>query len=122
MAAVLNVATDAGRALGAQVARLCDKELEGQADGRCATCAGRQGDHLANGSEATLMSFLKSAAKRTPFWCHEHDRPCAAWLAMRTDEGRQVVVPWDHHGVEDDAPWVVNSAGVVVTPFSSKAY
>lgn len=114
MTTVINTATPAGRALGAQVARLCDGALEGKADARCSTCAGRGGDHLANGSEATLMSFVKSAAERTVFWCHEHDRPCAAWLALRFPE--PVQVPWDHCHVDDDVPWIVTTDGVVVTP------
>jgi hypothetical protein len=112
--AILNVATPEGRALGREIARLCDGELKNKPDNRCGTCAGRGGDHLANGSPATLMSFVKSIAERTPFWCHEHDRPCAAWLALRFS--KPVEVPWDHCQVADDAPWLVTGDGVVVTP------
>jgi hypothetical protein len=102
MTAILNRATPEGRALGAQVARLCDGALVGKTDNRCATCAGRAGDHLANGSPETLMSFVKSVAERTPFWCHEREnRPCAAWLAMRFASDSRVEMPWPHsEGVE----------------------
>lgn len=120
--AILNTATEEGRLLGAQIARLCDKELEGKQDDRCGTCAARGGDHLANSSPATLMSFVKSTSERTPFWCHEHDHPCAAWLALRVDKGHEVELPWDHCGVAPDAPWIVSPDGVVVTPFSSLKY
>lgn len=92
-----NVATPEGRALGAEIARLCDQEAIRLArDGRCATCACRAGDHLANGSPETLMSFVKCIAEREPFWCHEADRPCAGWLLMRFGNDETVPLPWDH--------------------------
>lgn len=91
----LNVATDEGRELGRNLARLCDGELAGKVDERCRTCAFRAGDHLANGSPETLMTALKCAMERDPFWCHEHDRPCAGWLAMRWPAGRTVQAPWE---------------------------
>lgn len=90
-----NVATDEGRQLGRQLARLCDGELVGRSDDRCATCAFRAGDHLANGSPETLMTALKCAMERTPFWCHEHDLPCAGWAAMLTPKGQEIIVPWN---------------------------
>lgn len=91
-----NEVTAEGRALGKEMARLCDKELLGRRDDRCRTCAFRAGDHLANGSPETLMSALKCAMERTPFWCHEIDRPCAGWLALRFQEDRAVAAPWNH--------------------------
>jgi hypothetical protein len=118
MTTIINTITPEGRALGAQIARICDTELAGKTDNRCGTCAGRAGDHLANGSEATLMFFVKAAAERTPFWCHEHDRPCAAWLVMRSDN--PVIMPWRHYDVAEDAPWIVTPDGVVVTPDTRK--
>ena len=92
-----NAATPEGRELGAQLARLCDQEAIAKGvDGRCDTCALRAGDHLANGSPETLMSALKCALERTPFWCHEADVPCRGWLLMRADAEATVEVPWHH--------------------------
>jgi len=91
---IANRRTPEGAELGQQIARLCDIELAGKEDSRCATCAGRGGEHLANGSPETLMTFVKCVAEREPFWCHEHDRPCAAWSALRFPAGEEVEVPW----------------------------
>ena len=91
-----NLPSPEGRELGAHMARLCDRELIGKPDNRCTTCAFRAGDHIANGSPETLMSALKCAMEREPFWCHEHDRPCAGWLAMRCLAGETIAVPWDY--------------------------
>jgi len=96
-----NQRTPEGIELGKQMARLCDKELAGKPDNRCATCAFRHGDHLANGSPETLMNATKCIIERTPFWCHEHDRPCAGWLAMRFDADSAFEAPWDHVGGVD---------------------
>lgn len=94
-----NQRTTEGIALGEQMARLCDVELAGKPDNRCETCAFRKGDHLANGSPETLMSAVKCCLERTPFWCHEQERPCAGWLAMRAPSERTIEMPWDHvHG------------------------
>jgi hypothetical protein len=92
-----NRVTPEGWQLGKELARICDAEAtRAGRDGRCNTCAFRAGDHLANGSPETLMSALKSAIERTPFWCHESDRPCKGWLLMRSaaDEAREA--PWPH--------------------------
>ena len=92
-----NVATPEGRALGAHLARFCDIEAAKQGkDGRCSTCAFRAGDHVANGSPETVMSALKAAMERTPFWCHQVDEPCKGWLLMRSQQGETVEVPWEH--------------------------
>lgn len=90
-----NRATEEGRALGREMARLCDAELAGKEDDRCRTCAFRSGDHIANGSPETLMTALKCAMEGEPFWCHEHDRPCAGWRAMRFSKGQRVKAPWE---------------------------
>ena len=90
-----NLRTSEGAELGYHMARLCDGELSGKCDDRCRTCAFRAGDHLANGSPETLMTALKCAMENTPFWCHEHDRACAGWAAMRTAKGQEIAVPWD---------------------------
>ena len=90
-----NQATEEGRLLGAQLARLCDGEAAKTGkDGRCSTCAFRAGDHLANGSPETLMTALKCAMEREPFWCHEQDVPCAGWLMFRFGAGETVEAPW----------------------------
>ncbi|MFA6031795.1 MAG: hypothetical protein WC889_02710 [Myxococcota bacterium] len=97
-----NVATPEGRLLGAELARLCDAEVaKSGKDGRCDTCAFRAGDHLANGSPETLMTALKCAMEREPFWCHEHDRPCAGWRMFRFDE--PVAAPWPIIDGADDS-------------------
>jgi hypothetical protein len=88
------VATDDGRALGRELARLCDVKLAGKADRRCNTCAFRAGGHVANGSPGTLMNALKAAMEGDVFWCHEHDLACAGWAAMRF--GECVQAPWDY--------------------------
>lgn len=91
-----NIATPEGRALGREMARLCDGQLAGKRDDRCATCAFRLGDHLANGSPETLMSAVKCMIEGDPFWCHEHDRPCAGWNAMKFPKDSRAEAPWDH--------------------------
>jgi hypothetical protein len=98
-----NQRTPEGIALGEQMARLCDVELADKPDNRCATCAFRRGDHLANGSPETLMIATKCLLERTPFWCHEEeDRPCAGWLAMRAPADGAMEMPWDHVGGADE--------------------
>lgn len=98
---VPNETSDEGRELGRHLSRFCDERAEESGrDGRCDTCAFRAGDHLANGSAATLMTALKCAAEREPFWCHEHDRPCAGWQLMRFNEA--VAVPWDYIAGADE--------------------
>lgn len=90
-----NVTTPEGRELGFHLARLYETALDGRQDQRCQTCAFRRGDHLANGSPETLMTALKCAMERTPFWCHEADNPCAGWLVMRGEKGQQRQAPWE---------------------------
>ena len=102
---IANRATALGRQLGAQMARLCDREAEtAGCDGRCDTCAFRGGDHIANGSPETLMDALKCVLERTPFFCHEPGRenaPCAGWLALRSPAGSEVTAPWPTMGGSD---------------------
>lgn len=97
-----NVTTEEGRELGREMARLCDGEIAKRGrDDRCGTCAFRAGDHLANGSPGTLMDALKCAIEREPFWCHEHDRPCAGWVVMKWPKGDELVAPWPMVGGSD---------------------
>ena len=98
-----NLPTEEGQALGKELARLCDIEAARNpgAPKRCRTCAFRAGDHVANGSPATLMDALKCVMERKPFWCHEIDEPgtdklCAGWRAMVSDTN--ISVPWDFVG------------------------
>lgn len=108
-----NLATDEGRELGKHMARLCDVELDGKEDRRCATCAFRAGDHLANGSPETLMTAIKCAAEGRPFWCHETDKPCAGWIAMRAPEDAQITAPWEYvEGAEPPDPMTGFFAGL----------
>lgn len=98
-----NRATEEGRRLGRNIARLCDTELAGKRDDRCKTCAFRAGDHIANGSPETQMSALKCVLEGELFWCHEADRACAGWAALRPARGQEIMVPWDHVGGSDTA-------------------
>ena len=97
-----NRPTPEGRELGRQMARWCDGELVGKPDNRCNTCAFRAGEHIANESPETLMDALKAALEGAPFWCHEHDRACAGWAAMRSPKGKSINVPWDYVGGVDE--------------------
>ncbi|CAB4176781.1 hypothetical protein UFOVP1672_41 [uncultured Caudovirales phage] len=105
-----NVGTPEGGELGKQIARLCDAEVakNPEARERCATCAFRAGDHIANNSPETLMTALKAALEREPFWCH-HVGPhgeqslCAGWELMLAKQA--VEVPWDYvEGTDSPAP------------------
>lgn len=87
------------------MARLCDGEAERTGrDGRCSTCAFRAGDHIANGSPETLMTALKCAMEREPFWCHEHDQPCSGWLLFRFPAHATVQAPWPVIDGADEPP------------------
>jgi hypothetical protein len=101
-----NLPTPEGRALGREIARLCDTELAGKRDDRCPTCAFRAGEHIANGSPETLMEAVKCLAEGEPFWCHEHDRACAGWVALRFPKDGLVKMPWEYCGGVDSADGV----------------
>lgn len=100
---IKNRRTPEGEELGRELARLCDTAINGK-NHRCNTCAFRHGDHLANGSAETLMNALKCVIEREPFYCHEIDRPCAGWLAMRFDKGNELKTPWDFIEGSNDIP------------------
>lgn len=70
---------------------------------RCASCAFRAGEHLANGSPATQMDAMKCVIEVVPFYCHDVHRPnhiCSGWLMMQlgkpNDEPGKA--PWDFVG------------------------
>ena len=100
-----NRATDAGQELGRKLARFCD-EAEPMArlrlpelPPRCASCAFREGRHVANGSEFTQMDALKCVLEGVEFRCHEPGRegaPCSGWAMMMLAKDRPdfVGAPW----------------------------
>lgn len=101
MSPIPNRTTPEGRALGSQMARLCNVALTGKTDLRCGTCAFRAGDHLANGSPETLMDAMKCVIEGVPFYCHEQDRPCAGWVAS-TFKDSDITAPWEFTGGVDE--------------------
>lgn len=105
---VPNRPTEVGKALGANLARLCDAEeiklrerLPDMAE-RCKSCAFRAGT-IPNGCPETLMDAIKASIEWVPFLCHERldvDRKphewCAGWfiLAGRGDQPGEVSWPF----------------------------
>jgi len=80
-----------GRALGAELARLCDaeeshvRERHPRSARRCNDCAFRLGTDP-NGCPETLMDAVKGLIEGVPFYCHKHfdengrpTRLCAGW-------------------------------------------
>ncbi len=91
---VPNLPTPEGRALGVELARICDGEAERRTDvpERCATCAFRAGTYP-NGCAATLMNATKCVAERVPFFCHEcPGNLCSGFRLMVFD--KKVHLPW----------------------------
>lgn len=76
-----NEPTDAGRRMGAVLAKLTDRAYEERpgARERCRGCALRLGTK-ANGCEEPLMDIVKAVAELHPFYCHmgKHPRPLCA--------------------------------------------
>lgn len=94
-----NLPTDAGRALGRELARLCDAaeaaDLARFPDQRprCEDCAFRAGT-VPNGCAETLMDAIKCMVEVKPFYCHKGVREgqapkrlCGGWMAMISDGG-----------------------------------
>jgi hypothetical protein len=50
------------------------------------------------------MTALKAALEREPFWCHESNRLCAGWLAMRSGKGDEMIAPWPYAEGADEEP------------------
>jgi hypothetical protein len=106
---IRNYTSDEGRALGKIIAKWCD-DAEPKArlrmpelPPRCASCAFREGPHLASGSPATQMDALKCVMEGKEFYCHDVHREgslCSGWamfmLAMDAPEFGNV--PWDFVG------------------------
>lgn len=104
--AVQNRPTEAGRALGREIARLVDAEEKKQLQlfpdqhPRCVDCAARAGT-IPNGCEETLMDFLKCAIEGVDFMCHKGlregekpHRPCMGWLILQrsSDENSAISI------------------------------
>lgn len=97
---LVNDPTDEGRALGREVARLADAEFAKNPAlrPRCHDCAFAASTEP-NSIAGTLMTALKCAMEREPFYCHVippsgHQRLCAGWEAMLSDKA--VDAPWQH--------------------------
>src|SRR6476646_3950414 len=74
---IRNYTSDEGRTLGKIAAKWCD-DAEPKArlrmpelPPRCASCAFREGQHLANGSPATQMDALNCVMEGVEFYCHD---------------------------------------------------
>ena len=103
-----------GRQLGAQLARLTDREeqeMRGKFPNhaeRCKSCAFRGGT-FPNGCEVTLMDAIKCVVETTPFMCHEHfDKEgkcteiCAGFMIAMSafkdgvpEKLKNMVAPWE---------------------------
>lgn len=103
-----NRVTPEGKAVGEQMARLCDREavtllVEGEwtEDERCESCAFRKGT-VPNGCVQTQMDAVKCVMEREPFFCHMGPNPgtevCAGWFAcvQAVKHKSKVICPWDH--------------------------
>jgi hypothetical protein len=96
--------TPEGKALGLQLIRLTAPALirlliDGEPDGRCPTCAFRDGT-VPNGCPQTTMDALKAVAEDVPFMCHhkqpKNTVPCHGWYAARVAlKGAKFKVPYD---------------------------
>jgi hypothetical protein len=102
---IRNHRADEGTEIGCKLAQWCD-DAEPKArlrmpelPPRCASCAFRDGLHLANGSPYTQMDALKCVVEGHEFYCHEPAREgalCSGWAMMMLskdspDFGK---VPW----------------------------
>lgn len=91
MTLIRNKATEEGRRLGREIARICDNSEPAsrlkfpELPPRCASCAFREGTHVANGSVTTTMDAVKCVLDGVPFMCHEpsrEDAVCSGWAMM----------------------------------------
>jgi hypothetical protein len=86
-----NLPTEAGRALGAELARLATIErLHAEKDLPlpCRDCAFELGTDP-NGSEETLMDAVKCIMEGETFNCHvDAGKPCAGFLALKLPAAR----------------------------------
>lgn len=99
-----NTTSPEGIEFGGHLARFAEAAIakRGGPDERCATCAFRQGTHLANGSAPTLMNAFKSLIEGEAFHCHEHEAVCAGYAALAKRSGQpRGAAPWDFTEVHD---------------------
>jgi hypothetical protein len=102
---IRNFTSAKGHELGKTIAKWCD-DAEPKArlrmpelPPRCNSCACREGPHLANGSPATQMDFLKCIMEGHEFYCHEparQDQLCSGWamFMLAMDEPAFSQMPW----------------------------
>ncbi len=106
MTKIKNAATDEGRELGHHMARFCDQAEQiarlkvPELPPRCASCAFREGPHVANGSPQTQMDAVKAWIEGHEFYCHEparKDHLCSGWsmLMLAKDKKSDVELPWN---------------------------
>lgn len=108
-----NRVTQEGRAMGEQMARLCDREAakfirddEWQEDERCASCAFRAGT-VPNGCLQTQLDAMKCVLEHKPFYCHATEKPgtnvCAGWFAsvQAVKDEPAKVCPWPFSPPDD---------------------
>jgi hypothetical protein len=97
----VNAPSADGIALGKEVARFADFEMEKRKRNfpnhieRCATCAFRKGT-AANGCTATLMDAMKCLTEgRDEFMCHERENhQCVGYAILKRDNDRGPECPW----------------------------
>lgn len=105
MTLIRNKATEEGRALGRELARICDNSEPAarlkfpELPPRCASCAFREGKHVANGSQRTTMDAVKCVLEGILFLCHEPSRDGAvcsgyAIMMLSNDTNGSFKAPW----------------------------
>lgn len=111
---VKNRPTSAGRALGAQLARLTDveeaklRQRYPNHKERCTSCAFRGGT-FPNGCEITLMDAIKCVVEGKDFMCHEHfdarghpTQICMGYMIALSSglsenpQMKEIVAPWEY--------------------------
>jgi hypothetical protein len=103
-----NRVCEKGKAIGNQMARLCDQEVgkliaEGEydKDQRCDSCAFRLGT-IPNGCLQTQMDIMKCVLEHEPFFCHAVENPgtkvCQGWFAsvQAAKKSPKVICPWPY--------------------------
>lgn len=102
-----------GKAIGEQMARLCDRQVqkliaqgEWSKDERCASCAFRCGT-VPNGCLQTQADAFKTVMEHEPFYCHAvkqiGEKVCAGWFASVQDvkHSTTIICPWPYSNPDD---------------------
>lgn len=114
---VPNRPSELGRAMGRELARLVENNMErdkerfpNAPDGRCKTCAFRPGT-IPNGCEETVMDALKAALQFDRFLCHQThdengkpDKICVGWLYACSGSRERMEAPWPYSHEGEDVP------------------